>query len=79
VNILYCIINCDNIRLSKWFLPFLSSLGFEVVAEDTTNRGRIDMTLKLPDYTLISEFKVDSQESPVYQIKEICYFEKYLK
>jgi hypothetical protein len=57
---------------------FLSSLGLEVIAEDTTNRGRIDMTLKLPDYILILEFKVDSREPPLYQIKKKRYFEKYL-
>jgi hypothetical protein len=57
---------------------FLASLGLEVIAEDTTNKGRIDMTLKLPDYTMILEFKVDSKEPAIYQIKEKGYFEKYL-
>jgi hypothetical protein len=58
---------------------FLASLGLEVIAEATTNKGRIDLTLKLPDYAMILEFKVDSKEPAIYQIKEKRYFEKYTK
>jgi hypothetical protein len=57
---------------------YLSALGYEVIPEDTTNRGRIDLTLKLDDKTVIIEFKVDSDESPIKQIKEKKYYEKYL-
>ncbi|MFW5959671.1 MAG: ATP-binding protein [Chitinivibrionales bacterium] len=55
----------------------LASQGFEVIAEDTTNRGRIDMTLKFPESIVIIEFKVDIKESPINQIKERKYYEKY--
>jgi Holliday junction resolvase-like predicted endonuclease len=58
---------------------FLASLGFEVVAEDTTNRGRVDLTLKTPSCIVIIEFKVDSSETALKQIKEKKYFEKYLE
>ncbi len=54
------------------------ALGFEVIPEDITNRGRIDLTLKTRDRIWIIEFKVDADESPIKQIKEKGYFEKYL-
>ena len=57
---------------------YLSALGYEVIPEETTSRGRIDLTLKLDDKTVIIEFKVDSDESPIKQIKEKGYYEKYL-
>ena len=36
------------------------------------------MTLKLDDKTVIIEFKADTDESPIKQIKEKKYYEKYL-
>ncbi|MBF0430357.1 MAG: ATP-binding protein [Fibrobacteria bacterium] len=62
---------------SSVVFTFLASLGFDVVAEDTTNRGRIDLTIKAPNSTWIIEFKVDSPDSAIKQIKEKRYFEKY--
>ena len=57
---------------------YLCALGYEVIPEDNTNRGRIDLTIKLPDKVVIIEFKVDSQESPIEQIEKKGYYEKYL-
>jgi hypothetical protein len=58
---------------------FLASLGFNVIAEDTTNTGRIDMTLITPQSIVIIEFKVDkSEEAALEQIKTNRYYEKYL-
>lgn len=58
---------------------FLASLGFDIVAEDYTNKGRIDMTIKTPDAIFILEFKVDMQEeAAIQQIKTNKYYEKYL-
>jgi|LGVF01.1.fsa_nt_gb hypothetical protein len=57
---------------------YLSALGYEVIPEDTTSRGRIDLTLRLNDKTVIIEFKVDTAESPIKQIREKKYYEKYL-
>jgi hypothetical protein len=57
---------------------YLSALGYEVIPEDTTSRGRIDLTLRLDDRTVIIEFKVDTDESPIKQIREKKYYEKYL-
>ena len=57
---------------------YLASLGFTIIAEDTTNRGRIDLTLKVPGRTYIIEFKVDMpSESAMHQIRTKKYYEKY--
>ncbi len=58
---------------------YLASLGVETITEDTTNRNRIDLTLKFKDRVYIFEFKVvDAPEgNALKQIKERRYFEKY--
>ncbi len=60
---------------------YLASLGIDLIAEDTTNRGRIDLTILLPDKAYIIEFKVKDrkeEKDPLQQIKEKKYYEKYL-
>ncbi len=58
---------------------FLASLGFDIVAEETTNIGRIDMTIKAPDKIFIIEFKVDvPAEAALHQCRTRRYHEKYL-
>lgn len=54
------------------------SLGFPCIAEDVTQKGRIDLTIKLPERIVIIEFKVDQKEAALAQIKEKKYYEKYL-
>ncbi len=56
---------------------YLMALGYDVIPEDITNKGRIDLALKAEDKILIIEFKVDSKEEPIKQIKDRKYFEKY--
>lgn len=57
---------------------FLSSIGFQVFTEDTTNKGRIDMTMQGHGMTLIVEFKVDMPaEDALHQIETRKYYEKY--
>ena len=57
---------------------FLASLGFTIIAEHATNRGRIALTLKVPGRTYIIEFKVDMpNESALHQIRTKKYYEKY--
>lgn len=57
---------------------YLASLGFTIIAEDTTNRGRIDLTLKVPGRTYIIEFKVDMPtETAMHQIRTKKYYKKY--
>jgi len=64
---------------SSVIYAFILSIGFDVISEDITSRGRIDMTIKTLDSVIILEFKVDSDEPAIYQIKEKGYFSKYLK
>jgi hypothetical protein len=58
--------------------PYLSSLGLQVIAEDTTNKGRVDMTIILPDKVYAIEFKVGQAGAALTQIKERGYHGKYL-
>lgn len=57
---------------------YLSALGYEIIPEDNTNKGRIDLTIKLPNKIIIIEFKVDSKEDPIKQIEDKKYYQKYL-
>jgi len=57
---------------------FLAGLGFDIVPEEVTCRGRADLTLKLADAVVIVEFKTDApEEAAIQQIKERKYYEKY--
>ncbi|GIX42985.1 MAG: ATPase AAA [Leptospiraceae bacterium] len=57
----------------------LNGSGLEVITEDATNRGRIDLTLIYKDRVYIIEFKVIEKEEglSLKQIKERKYYEKY--
>ncbi|MBX9599273.1 MAG: PD-(D/E)XK nuclease domain-containing protein, partial [Burkholderiales bacterium] len=57
------------------------ALGYEVIAEDVTNHGKIDLTIRMPDKIIILEFKLSkygSAAEAIKQIKERNYAEKYL-
>ncbi len=56
---------------------YLTGAGFDVIAEDITSHGRIDLSVILNDKVYIFEFKVKA-EDPIKQIKDKRYFEKYL-
>ena len=58
---------------------YLQSLGLDIIGEDVTNKGRIDLTIKMDQAIYILEFKVDSKENPLEQIKQKEYATKYLK
>ncbi|WP_198304374.1 ATP-binding protein [Arcobacter vandammei] len=57
---------------------YLSSLGLNIIGEDVTNRGRIDLTIIMPQAIFIIEFKVDGKNA-LEQIKENNYAQKYLQ
>lgn len=60
------------------FYAYLKSFGIELIAEDVTNKGRIDLTIKLPNIAVyIIEFKVDGSDA-LKQIRNQGYHEKYL-
>ncbi len=57
---------------------YLQSLGLEIIGEDVTNKGRIDLTVKINNLIYIIEFKVGSEDA-LAQIKEKNYAQKYLE
>ena len=63
------------------FYSYFASLGLDVIPEDTTNHGKIDMTLKFEGVIYIFEFEVTelikNKNSSLQQIKDKKYYEKY--
>ncbi len=57
---------------------YIASLGVDIIAEDVTNRGRIDLTIRLGDNIYILEFKVDGEGKAIEQLKEKNYHQKYV-
>jgi len=55
---------------------FFVGFGVDIIAEDVSNRGRIDLTLKAGGQTFLLELKVTDGE-PLEQIKSMKYYEKY--
>jgi len=54
-------------------------MGLDTTAEETTSKGRIDMTVKLDNNIYIVEFKTEkSGKKPLDQIKEKNYAEKFI-
>ncbi len=56
---------------------YFASLGYSCIAEDVTQKGRIDLTIKFPERIVIIEFKVDQKEAALKQIKDKKYYDKY--
>ena len=61
---------------------YFASVGYEVVPEGVTNRGRIDLTVKTRTGIWIFEFKLkgldkSGDKSPMVQLRERGYAEKY--
>jgi hypothetical protein len=61
---------------------YMASLGYEIIAEDTTNKGRIDLTVKTRTYIWIFELKVmgidrSGDMLPIDQIRQRGYAKKY--
>lgn len=72
-------IGCYEGYYASVMYAYLCSLGFEAIAEDATNLGRVDLTLTGPGEIFIFEFKVDKPgEAALHQIEANRYFEKYL-
>ena len=59
---------------------YFCASGFDVVVEDATNVGKIDMTVLYGDGVYIMEFKVvelEGEGKAIGQLKERRYWEKY--
>jgi len=72
----------NNIEVYEGFYAsiiyvYFQSLGIDIIGEDVTNKGRIDLTLFIEDKIYIVEFKV-GDENAMQQIKDKKYYEKYL-
>jgi hypothetical protein len=55
---------------------YFSSIVVAIIAEDASNKGRVDLTIKVDGKTFLFEFKVSDGE-PLEQIKRMKYYEKY--
>jgi Predicted AAA-ATPase/PD-(D/E)XK nuclease superfamily len=65
------------------FYCYFCALGLEVVAEECSNKGRLDLAVRLEDKVYIIEFKVLGEKTAkgdaLQQIKAKGYAEKYRK
>jgi hypothetical protein len=62
------------------FYSYFAALGFEIILEDVTNHGRIDMTVKFNDNVYLFEFKVVelvSEGKALQQLLDKNYAQKY--
>jgi hypothetical protein len=63
------------------FYSYFAALGLEIILEDTTNQGRIDMTVKFNEQVYLFEFKVVEfipDGKALQQLQDRGYAEKYL-
>jgi len=59
---------------------YIASIGLDIIPEDVSNTGRMDLTIKTPDNKIyILEFKLAEKATgnALKQIKEKRYYEKY--
>ncbi|MDT8442346.1 MAG: AAA family ATPase, partial [Desulfuromonadales bacterium] len=57
---------------------YLASLGLDLTVEDATSKGRIDLTVRMPERIYVIEFKVDGDGKALEQIKARDYHQKYV-
>jgi hypothetical protein len=55
---------------------YLQSLGIEIIGEDVSNKGNMDLTVFIEDKIYIIEFKITNEDALKY-IKQNKYYEKY--
>ena len=55
---------------------YFSNIVVDIIAEDVSNQGRVDLTLQVDGRTFLFEFKVTNGE-PLEQIRKMKYHEKY--
>jgi hypothetical protein len=62
------------------FYSYFAALGLDIRTEESTSRGRIDMSVIFADRIYIFEFKVveeDTAGKAIQQIREMGYADKY--
>ena len=65
---------------SSLIYSMLAMTGATLQAEDTTNIGRVDLSLSYKQHSFVIEFKMTSNpDDPIEQIKANRYYEKFLQ
>ncbi|HPP34382.1 MAG TPA: PD-(D/E)XK nuclease domain-containing protein, partial [Ignavibacteriales bacterium] len=57
---------------------YLQAMGYEIIGEDVTNLGRIDLTFFHKNAIYLFEFKVEKGKDALEQLKAKNYHEKYM-
>jgi len=57
---------------------YLQAMGYEIIGEDVTNLGRIDLTFFHKNAIYLFEFKVEKGKDALEQLKAKNYHEKYI-
>ena len=74
----------NNIQIYEGFYAsiiyvYLQSLGIDIIGEDITNQGRIDLSVFIENKIYIIEFKINTQKgNALKQIKDKNYATKYI-
>ena len=64
---------------SSMFYAFFAAQGFDIIPEDFTNKGKIDLTIITNTGVFIFEFKMKTNpQNALAQIKTKKYYEKYI-
>ncbi|HPD66495.1 MAG TPA: AAA family ATPase [Ignavibacteriales bacterium] len=63
---------------SSVIFVYLQAMGYEIIGEDVTNRGRIDLTLLHRKAIYLFEFKIEKGKDALEQLKAKNYHEKYM-
>jgi len=63
---------------SSVIFVYLQAMGYEIIGEDVTNRGRIDLTLLHRKAIYLFEFKVEKGKDALEQLKAKNYHMKYI-
>ena len=62
------------------FYSFCAASGLDLVAEESSRKGRVDLSIRLPDSVVLVEFKVVEREadgSALRQLRERGYADRY--
>ena len=76
-GISYEIHHKDESSFQNIFFAIFRLLGYYISAESHTNDGRINAVAETEKYVFIFEFKLDNDQTAVFQIRDKEYYKKY--
>ena len=76
-GISYEIHHKDESNFQNIFFAIFRLLGYYISAESHTSDGRIDAVAETEKYVFIFEFKLDNDQTAVFQIRDKEYYKKY--